>query len=147
MCSSCPRYIMSGDTHSLCVLCLGVMHAESALEGLAVLIVSGYYCVRFAPGGFSSRREPSPGFLAVLDPFCVFFPSESGLSTSPIFLWGGNFEESADYSPIQSPQYEELLEVVTRVVWTSKLISQANQTEPQKSKLDERFLHTKSLPQ
>ncbi len=29
----CPRYITSGDTHSLCVVCLGVKHAESALEG------------------------------------------------------------------------------------------------------------------
>ncbi len=27
----CPRYITSGDTHSLCVVCLGVEHAESAL--------------------------------------------------------------------------------------------------------------------
>ncbi len=29
----CPRFITSGDTHSLCVVCLGVKHAESALEG------------------------------------------------------------------------------------------------------------------
>ncbi len=29
----CPRYITSGDTHSLCVVCLGVKHTESALEG------------------------------------------------------------------------------------------------------------------
>ncbi len=29
----CPRYISSGYTHSLCVLCLGSKHAESALEG------------------------------------------------------------------------------------------------------------------
>ncbi len=29
----CPRYITSGDTHSLCVVCLGVNHAELALEG------------------------------------------------------------------------------------------------------------------
>ncbi len=29
----CPRYITSGDTHSLCVVCLGAKHAESALEG------------------------------------------------------------------------------------------------------------------
>ncbi len=32
-----PRYIMSGDTHSLCVFCLGVKHAESALEGAGCL--------------------------------------------------------------------------------------------------------------
>ncbi len=29
----CPRFITSGDTHSLCAVCLGVKHAESALEG------------------------------------------------------------------------------------------------------------------
>ncbi len=29
----CPRYITRGDTHSLCVVCLGVKHAKSALEG------------------------------------------------------------------------------------------------------------------
>ncbi len=28
----CPHYITSGDTHSLCVVCLGAKHAESALE-------------------------------------------------------------------------------------------------------------------
>ncbi len=57
------------------------------------------------------------------------------------------FVRSADYSAIQSPQYEDLLEVVTRTVaklnidWPTE-----KQTEPQRSKLDERFLHTKSLP-
>ncbi len=54
-------------------------------------------------------------------------------------------------SPPQSPQYEELLEVVTRAVaklnidWPAK-----KQTEPQKSKLDERFLRartTTSMPE
>ncbi len=38
------------------------------LRGPAVRIVSGYHCVSFAPGGFSSRRVPSPAFLAVLAP-------------------------------------------------------------------------------
>lgn len=32
----CLRYITGGDTHSLCVVCLGVKHAESALEGAAL---------------------------------------------------------------------------------------------------------------
>ncbi len=55
--------------------------------------------------------------------------------------------ESTDYSPIQSPQYEELLEVVTLAVaklnidWPTY-----NQTEKQRNKLDERFLRSKSLP-
>ncbi len=31
----CKRYMSAGDTHSLCVFCLGAEHAESALEGFA----------------------------------------------------------------------------------------------------------------
>ncbi len=55
--------------------------------------------------------------------------------------------ESADYSPIQSPQYEELLEVVTRAVGKLNIDWPADdQTEKQRSKLDERFLLSKSLP-
>ncbi len=55
--------------------------------------------------------------------------------------------ESVEYSAPQSPQYEELLEVVTRVVaklnidWPTE-----KQAELQKSKLDEHFLRTKPLP-
>ncbi len=30
---SCPCYVTSGDTHTLCMVCLGVKHAESAFEG------------------------------------------------------------------------------------------------------------------
>ncbi len=29
----CGRYMVPGDTHDLCVVCLGVEHARSALEG------------------------------------------------------------------------------------------------------------------
>ncbi len=55
--------------------------------------------------------------------------------------------ESSDYLPIQSPQYEELLEVFTHVVAKLNIVWPAeNQTEQQKSKLDERFLRSKSLP-
>ncbi len=55
--------------------------------------------------------------------------------------------ESADYSPIQSPQYEELLEVVTRAVAKLNIDWPADdQTEKHKSKLDEHFLRSKSLP-
>ncbi len=55
--------------------------------------------------------------------------------------------ECANYFPPQSPQYEELSEVVTRAVtklnidWPTE-----KQNELHKSKLDERFLHTKLLP-
>ncbi|CAM4608253.1 unnamed protein product [Leuciscus chuanchicus] len=31
--SPCPRYLSEGDTHVLCVVCLGVEHARAALEG------------------------------------------------------------------------------------------------------------------
>ncbi len=55
--------------------------------------------------------------------------------------------ESIEYSPLQSPQYEELLEVVTHAVAKLNIDWPAEkQAEPQKSKLDERFLHTKPLP-
>ncbi len=58
--------------------------------------------------------------------------------------------ESADYSPIQSPQYEELLEVVTRAVAKLDIDWPADdQTEKEKSKLDfcvVSFLRSKSLP-
>ncbi len=51
------------------------------------------------------------------------------------------------HSPVQSPQYEELLEVVTRAVAKLNIDWPADdQTEKQKSKLDERFLRIKSLP-
>ncbi len=55
--------------------------------------------------------------------------------------------ESIEDSPPQSPQYEELLEVVTHAVdklsigWLAE-----KQAELQKSELDERFLPTKQLP-
>ncbi len=55
--------------------------------------------------------------------------------------------ESVEYSLLQSPQYEELLEVVTRAVAKLNIDWPAEkQAEPQKSKLDERFLRTKPLP-
>lgn len=29
----CPRFLMGGDTHRLCVVCLGAEHAQAVLEG------------------------------------------------------------------------------------------------------------------
>ncbi len=129
----CPRYITSGDTHSLCVVCLGVKHAESNLEGAGCP-----HCEWLPLRTLRSRRELLPAFLAVLalpplrrnggcihgarswiwqrewrragpylhphlpdplpvlwigSPVCVFFPSESGFSASPIFLRGGRCGE------------------------------------------------------
>ncbi len=37
-------------------------------RGATVHIVSGFHCVRFAPGKLSLRREISPAFLAVPAP-------------------------------------------------------------------------------
>ncbi len=109
----CPRYITSGDTHSLCVVCLGAKHAESALEGARSAVSS-------AQGAGSALLLSSSEEVDV---------------------------ESVEYLPLQSPQYEELLEVVTRAVAKLNIDWPAEkQAEPQKSKLDERFLHTKPLP-
>ncbi len=47
----CPRFITGGDTHSLCVACLVVEHARSALEG-----ADCPYCVRLSMRTFRSRR-------------------------------------------------------------------------------------------
>ncbi len=47
----CPRFITSGDTHSLCVVCLGAKHAESALEGAGCL-----HCERLPIHTLRSRR-------------------------------------------------------------------------------------------
>lgn len=39
----CERFLTPGDTHNLCVLCLGEEHARSALEGAGCAI-----CERFS---------------------------------------------------------------------------------------------------
>ncbi len=47
----CPRFITGGDTHSLCVACLGAEHARSALEG-----ADCPHCVRLMMQTLRSRR-------------------------------------------------------------------------------------------
>ncbi|XP_067278254.1 uncharacterized protein [Pseudorasbora parva] len=47
----CPRYITGGDTHSLCVACLGAQHAQAALEGAAC-----EHCERLPLRTLRSRR-------------------------------------------------------------------------------------------
>ncbi len=64
----CKCYIIAGDTHSLCVVCLGAKHAESALEGESSRIPSVSRCMHFAPGRLSLPRDPSLAFPAVLVP-------------------------------------------------------------------------------
>ncbi|KAL0174634.1 hypothetical protein M9458_030602, partial [Cirrhinus mrigala] len=168
----CSRYITSGDTHTLCVACLGAEHAASALEG-----ADCPYCERlplrtlrsrkalFEEGAFTSvpRGQSSGCTRGVCSWICwrewrrvtpYLLPHPTDL---PPVLWDrkpalrflpprgtdSTFRISSS-KEVDSPQYEELLEVVTRAVaklnidWAAE-----SQAEPQKSKLDERFLQSR----
>ncbi len=59
----CPRFITGGDRHSLCVACLVVEHARSALEG-----ADCPYCVRLSMRTFRSRRALFEGALSPVFP-------------------------------------------------------------------------------
>ncbi len=48
----CPRYVTGGDTHSLCVVCLGAEFAQLALEGADC---ASACCKCSAPAGHASR--------------------------------------------------------------------------------------------
>ena len=48
----CTRFITRGDSHQLCVACLGMQHAQSALEG-----VDCEHCERFPLRTLRSRRS------------------------------------------------------------------------------------------
>ncbi|KAI2662377.1 Transposon Ty3-G Gag-Pol polyprotein [Labeo rohita] len=86
--------------------------------------------------------------LGIGSPRCGFFPPRGSASTLPI-----SSSEEVDVVSVdeaaapQFPQYEELLEVVTRAVaklsidWPAEPL-----VEPQKSKLDERFLRSRPPP-
>jgi len=67
-CVFLPAHVISrAGIHTVCAWSAWEWSTQSwLLRGPAVRIVSGYHCVHFAPGGFSSRREPSPAFLALL---------------------------------------------------------------------------------
>ncbi len=86
--SPCPRFITGGDTHSLCVACLGAEHA------MRELIVFACLCDRSAPEEHSLKRALSPVLLAVLVPLSRCLKSrgsqvalterlEMGMSFSP----------------------------------------------------------------
>ncbi|XDV17755.1 hypothetical protein PO909_023574 [Leuciscus waleckii] len=60
----CPRYLTPGDTHELCVLCLGKEHAQAALEGAVCA-----NCERFSLKTLRSRL--------------ALFSSEEGLPSVP----------------------------------------------------------------
>ncbi len=188
----CPRYITSGDTHSLCVVCLGVKHADSALEGAdcprcerlplctlrsqkALFEEEAFTSVPHGAGPTSAGAERQlHSWGSQLDLVEAMKTGESLSSSSPArstarslgsevrsavssprgvgsaLLLSSSKEvdvESVEDSPPQSPQYEELLEVVTCAVaklnidWPAEKLA-----EPQKSKLDEPILRTKPLP-
>ncbi|KAI2646068.1 Transposon Ty3-G Gag-Pol polyprotein [Labeo rohita] len=165
----CSRYIMSGDTHALCVACLGTEHAASALDG-----ADCPHCERLPPlrsrkalfeeGAFTSvprgsgpasaeaeRRLHSWGSQLDLaegmetDPLPVHRDRKLALRTgSPLHISSSEEVDVVSVDKVsapQFPQYEELLEVATRAVAKLNIDWPAEpQVEPQKSKLDERFL-------
>ncbi len=188
----CPRFITSGDTHSLCVVCLGAKHAESAFEEAGcphcerlpmhtlrsrkALFEEGVFAS--APRGagpasaeaerwlhsWGSQLDLAEG-LEMGKPLSLSSPARSTARSlgsearsadsspqraGPVFHLSPSEEEdveSTGFSPTLSPQYEELLEVVTRAVAKLNINWPADdQTEEQRSKLDERFLRSKSLP-
>ena len=190
----CPRYITGGDTHNLCVVCLGSKHAESALEGadcphclrMSVRMLRSRRAL-FEEGAFASvprgagpasaeaeRRLHSWGsqvdLVEGMETGQSLSPSTSARSGTQSLesearsavpstqgegstLRLSSSEEEVDVesldrdSPPHSPQYEELLEVVTRAVaklnidWPTEKAA-----EPQRSKLDERFLRASQPP-
>ncbi|KAI2668352.1 Transposon Ty3-G Gag-Pol polyprotein [Labeo rohita] len=173
----CSRYISSGDTHALCVACMGAEHAASALEGgdcphcdvLPMRVLRSRKALFSAEGAFISvphgsgpasaeaeRRLHSWGSQLDLvegmetgDPLSPASPTKSAARPS------GSEARAAEVDVVsleeaaapQFPQYEELLEVVTRAVaklsidWPAEPL-----VEPQKSKLDERFLRSRPPP-
>ncbi len=188
----CSRFITSGDTHSLCVVCLGAKHAESAFEEAGcphcerlpmhtlrsrkALFEEGVFAS--APRGagpasaeaerwlrsWGSQMDLAEG-LETGKPLSLSSPARSTARSlgsearsadsspqraGPVFHLSPSEEEdveSTGFSPTLSPQYEELLEVVTHAVAKLNINWPADdQTEEQRSKLDERFLRSKSLP-
>ncbi|KAI2646175.1 Transposon Ty3-G Gag-Pol polyprotein [Labeo rohita] len=189
----CKRYITSGDTHSMCVVCLGAEHAMTALERadcphceLLPLQVLRSRKALFEEGAFTSvpqgagpasaeaeRALHSWGSQMDLlegmetgDPLSPSLPDRSDARSegseartaatssqgtgSSLHLSSseeGNLESAVEEPLPQSPQYEELLEVVTRAVEKLNIDWPAEKkAAPQKSKLDERFLRSKPPP-
>ncbi len=189
----CGRYMVPGDTHDLCVVCLEAEHARSALEGadcvhcelLPMHLLHSRKALFDAKGAFTSvsrgagptaaeaeRRQhswgsqvdllegmemgeslsPSPpirfGGRSPGSEACSAVTSPRG--TDSAFLLSSSEEgecESAKAPPPVSPQYEELLEVMTRAVAKLNISWLAEEhAELQTSKLDECFLRAKRSP-
>ncbi|KAL0173474.1 hypothetical protein M9458_029442, partial [Cirrhinus mrigala] len=189
----CSRYITSGDTHALCVACLGAEHAASALEGadcphcerLPLCTLCSWKAL-FEEGAFTSvPRGSGPASaeaerrlhlwgsqldlvegMETGDPLSPASPTRSAAHSqgsearsavssprgtgSTLHLSSSeevDVETVEEVSTPQFPQYEELLEVVTRAVAKLNIDWPAEpQVEPQKSKLDERFLRSQPPP-
>ncbi|KAI2661474.1 Transposon Ty3-G Gag-Pol polyprotein [Labeo rohita] len=188
----CKRYITSGDTHSMCVVCLGAEHAASALEGADCphceelplrtlrsrkdLFEEGsFISVPQGAGPASAEAERAlhswGSQLDLLEgmetgnPLSPSSPSRSaarsvgsearsaatssqGAGSSLLLSSSGEGDLESVCEPLpQSPQYEELLEVVTRAVAKLNISWPAEEElTPQRSKLDERFLRSKNPP-
>ncbi len=75
----CPRFITSGDTHSLCVVCLGVKHAESALEGAGCP-----HCERLPLRTLRSWRGNGDGRVPISILTCQIHCPFSGIGSAAI---------------------------------------------------------------
>ncbi|KAL0175067.1 hypothetical protein M9458_031035, partial [Cirrhinus mrigala] len=186
----CSRYITRGDTHALCVACLGAELAASALEvadcphcELLPLRTLRSRKALFNEGAFTSvPRGSGPASteaewrlhswgsqldllegMETGDPLSPSSPSRSAARSvgsearsavsspqgtgSTLCISSSeevDIESIDEVSTPQSPQYEELLEVVNRAVAKLNIDWPAeSQAEPQKSKLDERFLRSR----
>ncbi len=190
----CKRFLCAGDTHSLCVLCLGARHAEAALEGadcplceslpLRVLrsrkaLFSGEGSFIGVPRGagpasaeaerrrrsWGSQRDlvegsetseslspSSPARSHDRSPRSEARPAVTSPRAAASALLVSSPEEvdtgSAEhFAPPLSPQYEELVEVITRAAAKLSLDWPAEcPVEPQRGKLDERFLRFQTAP-
>ncbi len=189
----CKLYMSAGDTHTLCVVCLGARHAESALEGaecphcelFPLSLLRSRKALFDERGAFTSaprsagpaaaeveRRRRSWGsqldLMERLETSESLSPSSTirsycrsprmearSADTSPRAVGSallpssseGVDVESFNDVPSHSPQYEELVNVVTRAMAKLSINWPAQcHVEPQRGKLDERFLRFKTPP-
>ncbi|CAM4566361.1 unnamed protein product [Leuciscus chuanchicus] len=190
----CPRCVTGGDTHTLCVVCLGEEHAQSALEGgdcehccALPLRTLRSRLARFNPdhvpqgsgptAAEARRRSQTWGSQMDLSldvetgsalsqhPSDRSSASHQGVEArtavssppmeAPMLQLSSSEEldvvsveaESED-SPPQSHAFEELLDVVTRAVHRLSIEwPEDRQDVRSKSKLDERFLPSRTQPQ
>ncbi|KAL0187594.1 hypothetical protein M9458_014693, partial [Cirrhinus mrigala] len=111
-----------------------------ALPSQKALFSEGdFACVPRGSGSWGSQVDLLEG-METDDPLSPSSPGRSGIRSQ-----GSEARSAVSYPPgTASPQYEELLEVVTRAVAKLNIDWPAEkQAEPQQSKLDERFLRNR----